>query len=133
MNLIAYLYRTRVSGPPRVSKKLGSAGGNEHKQAERRSTLRFPLTLPVEVFLDRVAKSQPVKGRTRDVSANGMYFVCNKPYRAGQLLFIKMNLAGEKVGGGDSISLTVGCQVQRVEEIVQGAAKLFGIAVALQD
>ena len=133
MNLIAYLYRTRVSGPPSVSKKLCSAGGNEHKQAERRSTLRFPLALPVEVFLDRVAKSQPVKGRTRDVSANGMYFVCNKPYRAGQLLFIKMNLAGEKVGGGDSISLTVGCHVQRVEEIVQGAAKLFGIAVALQD
>jgi len=133
MNLIAYLYRTRVSGPPSGSKKLRSAGGNEHKQAERRSTLRYPLALPVEVFLDRVAKSQPVKGRTRDLSANGMYFVCNKPYRAGQLLFITMNLAGEKAGGGDSISLTVGCHVQRVEEIVQGAAKLFGIAVTLQD
>jgi hypothetical protein len=132
MNLIAYLYRTRVSGPPSGSKKLCS-GGNEHKQAERRSTLRYPLALPVEVFLDRVAKSQPVKGRTRDVCANGMYFVCNKPYRAGQLLFISMNLAGEKVGGGDSISLTVGCHVQRVEEIVQGTAKLFGIAVALQN
>jgi hypothetical protein len=102
-------------------------------QAERRSTHRFPLALPVDVFVDRVSKSQPVKGRTRDVSANGMYFVCNKPYRAGQLLSITMNLAGEKVGGGDSISLTVGCHVQRVEEIVQGGAKVFGIAVALQD
>ena len=131
MNLLAYVYRTRVSGPPGISGSLRTAGG-QPAQTERRSTRRFALALPVEVSVDRTSQ-QAVKGRTRDVSSDGIYFLCNKTYMAGQLLYITMNLAGGEVGGGDSISLTVGGHVQRVEETLLGGVKVSGIAVALHD
>ena len=102
-------------------------------ETDRRSTRRFALSLPVEACGGSPFKSQPVKGRTRNVSANGIYFVCDEACMAGQLLHITMKLSGEKMGGTDSIFVTVRCRVQRVEEIFQIGLKRFGVAVALDE
>ena len=99
----------------------------------RRSSRRFALSLPVEACGESPFKTQPIKGRTRNVSANGIYFVCDEACMAGQLLYITMKLPGDKLDHADGIFLRVRCRVRRVEEMLQNGSKAFGIAVALDE
>ena len=102
-------------------------------ETDRRSTRRFALSLPVEARGESPFNPQPVKGRTQNVSAKGIYFACDEAYMAGQLLHVKMRLSGDKTAGIDSILLTVRCRVQRVSKISMSGAGRFGVAVALDE
>src|SRR6267378_2081724 len=73
------------------------------------------------------------RGRTRDISAKGLYFVCEESYMVGQLLHVTIRLSRGLVADSDSVSLTLRCRVQRVERISQSGAKTFGVAVALDE
>ena len=102
-------------------------------ETDRRGTRRFALSLPVEARGESPFNPQPVEGRTQNVSAKGIYFVCDEAYMSGQLLHIKMKLSGDKAAGTDSIFLTVRCRVQRVDKMSTNGAGRFGVAVALDE
>ena len=98
---------------------------------DRRCSRRFALSLPIEVSGESPFNPQTFRGRTRDIAANGIYFFCEEAYMAGQLVHVTVRLSGDSVAFSDRVSLTLRCRVQRVEEIVRNASKIFGVAVAL--
>ena len=102
-------------------------------ETDRRSTRRFALSLPVAARGESPFNPQPVEGRTQNVSAKGVYSVCNAAYMAGQLLHVKMMLSDGKAAGTDSTFLTVRRRVQRVDKMSMNGAGRFGVAVALDE
>jgi hypothetical protein len=98
---------------------------------DRRCSRRFALSLPIEVSGESPFNPQTFRGRTRDIAANGIYFFCEEAYMAGQLVHVTIRLSGDSVAFSDRVSLTLRYRVQRVEEIVRNASKIFGVAVAL--
>lgn len=61
-------------------------------QTDRRSTRRFALSLPAEACGESPFKSQPIQGRTRNVSANGIYFVCDQTYPKKLLVLLPIHM-----------------------------------------
>jgi hypothetical protein len=108
-------------------------GTNKPLMNDRRCSRRFALSLPIEVSGESPFNPQTFRGRTRDIAANGIYFFCKEAYMAGQLVHVTVRLSGDSVAFSDRVSLTLRCRVQRVEEIVRNASKIFGVAVALDE
>jgi hypothetical protein len=100
---------------------------------DRRGSRRLALSLPVEVCGENPFNPQTFRGRTRDIAAKGVYFVCEEAYTVGQLVHVTIRLSGVLIAGTDSISLTLRCRVQRVEEMILHGSKTFGVAVALDE
>jgi hypothetical protein len=100
---------------------------------DRRSSQRLAVHLQIEVCGESPFNPQAFRGRTRDIAANGIYFVCEEASMAGQLVHVTIRLSGDMVAGSDSVFLTLRYRIQRVEEIFQNGAKTFGIAVALDE
>src|ERR1700730_12384910 len=94
-------------------------GINKPFMNDRRYSRRLALRLPIDVCGESPFNPQTCRGRTRDIAAKGVYFVCEEAYMAGQLVHVTIKLSGDPVAGSDSISLTLRCRVQRVEEIFQ--------------
>jgi hypothetical protein len=99
----------------------------------RRGTKRWAVSQLIEVCGESPFNPQTYRGRTRDISAKGIYFVCEEPYMKGQLVHVTISLSGGPIAGSDSVCLTLRCRVQRVEKIFQNGSKTFGIAVALDE
>jgi hypothetical protein len=108
-------------------------GTNKPLMNDRRCSRRFTLSLPIEVSGESPFNPQTFRGRTRDIAANGIYFFCEEAYMAGQLVHVTIRLSGDSVAFSDRVSLTLRCRVQRAEEIVRNASKIFGVAVALDE
>jgi hypothetical protein len=100
---------------------------------DRRGSERRAMSESIEVCGESPFNPQTYRGRTRDISAKGIYFVCEEPYMVGQLLHVTIRLSRGLVAGSDSVSLTLRCRVQRVEKIFQNGSKTFGVAVALDE
>jgi len=99
----------------------------------RRGTKRWAVSQLIEVCGESPFNPQTYRGKTRDISAKGIYFVCEEPYMKGQLVHVTISLSGGPIAGSDSVYLTLRCRVQRVEKIFQNGSKTFGIAVALDE
>jgi hypothetical protein len=99
----------------------------------RRGSERWAMSQAIEVCGESPFNPQTYRGRTRDISAKGVYFVCEEAYMRGQLVHVTISLSGDLIADSDSISLTMRCRVQRVEEISQNGSKTFGVAVALDE
>jgi hypothetical protein len=108
-------------------------GANKPLLNDRRCSRRFALSLPIEVNGESPFNPQTFRGRTRDIAADGVYFFCEEAYMAGQLVHVTIRLFGGLVASSDSVSLTLRCRVQWVEEIIRDGAKTFGVAVALDE
>ena len=108
-------------------------GTNKPLVNDRRCSRRFALNLPIEVRGESPFNPQTFRGTSRDIAANGVYFLCEEAYMAGQLVHVTIRLSGDLVAGSDSVSLTLRCRVQRVEKISQSGSKAFGVAVALDE
>ena len=108
-------------------------GTNKPPWNDRRCSRRFAMSLPIEVSGESPFNPQTFPGRTRDIAANGVYFLCEEAYMAGQLVHVTIRLSRGLVAGSDSVSLTLRCRVQRVEKISQNGSKAFGVAVALDE
>ncbi len=105
-------------------------GTNKPPWNDRRCSRRFALSLPIEVSGESPFNPQTFPGRTRDIAANGVYFLCEEAYMAGQLVHVTIRLL---VACSDTVFLTLRCRVQRVEKISQNGSKTFGVAVALDE
>src|ERR1700694_1660342 len=81
---------------------------------ERRTARRYDLSLPViiRVPTERVAEMQ--KGKTRDISTRGVYFVLDQDLEAGSELDITLTLPAEITQGSEVFVRALG-KVVRVE------------------
>jgi hypothetical protein len=108
-------------------------GADKPPMNDRRCSRRFTLSLPIEASGESPFNSQTFRGKIRDIAANGVYFFCEEAYMAGQLVHVTIRLSLDPVAFPDRVSLTLRCRVQRVEEIVRNASRIFGVAVALDE
>src|SRR6201982_2714021 len=98
---------------------------------ERRVARRYDLSLPViiRVPTERVADTQ--KGKTRDVSTRGVYFVLDQDLEAGSELDITLTLPAEITHGSDVFVRALG-KVVRVERRMEDGSSRMGGAAGLE-
>ncbi len=98
---------------------------------ERRIARRYDLSLPViiRVPAERVADSQ--KGKTRDVSTRGVYFVLDKDLEAGSELDITLTLPAEITHGTEVFVRALG-KVVRVERRMEDDSTRMGVAAVIE-
>jgi PilZ domain-containing protein len=117
---------------PDAANALGR-GINKPLTNGRRGSERCAMSQSIEVCGESPFNPQTYRGTTRDISAKGVYFVCGEAYMKGQLVHVTISLSGGLIAGSDTVSLTMRCRVQRVEEISQNGSRAFGVAVALDE
>ena len=98
---------------------------------ERRIARRYDLSLPViiRVPADRAPESQ--KGKTRDVSTRGMYFVLDQNLEAGSELDITLTLPAEITRGSEVFVRAQG-KVVRVEKRTEDDSTRMGVAAVIE-
>jgi c-di-GMP-binding flagellar brake protein YcgR len=98
---------------------------------ERRIARRYDLSLPViiRVPTERVADSQ--KGKTRDVSTRGVYFVLEQDLEPGSELDITLTLPAEITHGSDVFVRALG-KVVRVERHMEDGSSRMGVAAVIE-
>ena len=95
-------------------------------QTDKRSTRRFPLSLPVSVKVKTTGKSEVVS-ETRNVSARGVFFYMESAPAEGSEVEFTLTLPPE-------ITLTEALRIHcsgRVVRIDRGSGPKFGIAAAI--
>ena len=98
---------------------------------ERRTTRRFDLSLPVivRVPLQRAMDSQ--KGKTRDISPRGLYFVITQDVEAGSEIDITLTLPAEITNGTEVFVRALG-KVLRVERRIEDGSARTGVAAVIE-
>lgn len=120
---------------PRTRDLHSSVGGGQTRITnDRRYAPRAALSLPIAVRGESPFNTQTFHAMTRDISAKGVYFVCDEAYMAGQLLHATIRLSSEVTNGFECLSLTLRFRVQRAElQISSNGFKTFGVAMALDE
>jgi c-di-GMP-binding flagellar brake protein YcgR len=98
---------------------------------ERRTARRYDLSLPViiRVPAERVADTQ--KGKTRDISTRGLYFVLEQDLEAGSELDITLTLPAEITHGSEVFVRALG-KVVRVERRMEDGSARMGVAAVIE-
>jgi c-di-GMP-binding flagellar brake protein YcgR len=98
---------------------------------ERRIARRYDLSLPViiRVPAERVPEAQ--KGKTRDVSTRGVYFVLDQDMEAGSELDITLTLPAEVTHGSEVFVRAQG-KVVRVEKRNEDGNARMGVAAVIE-
>jgi hypothetical protein len=98
---------------------------------ERRTTRRYDLSLPVivRVPLERAVDMQ--KGKTRDISPRGLYFVITQNLDAGSEIDITLTLPAEITHGADVFIRALG-KVVRVEQRMEDDNARTGVAAVIE-
>ena len=82
---------------------------------DRRTARRYDLSLPVLVRAPIDKEAAPRTGKTRDISARGVYFTIDNNFRAGAKLDLTMILPAE-VTGDTEVSIRATGKVIRVDK-----------------
>jgi c-di-GMP-binding flagellar brake protein YcgR len=98
---------------------------------ERRIARRYDLSLPVIIRMsaERVADTQ--KGKTRDVSTRGVYFVLDQDLEPGSELDMTLTLPAEITHGSDVFVRALG-KVVRVEKRMEDGSTRMGVAAVIE-
>jgi hypothetical protein len=98
---------------------------------ERRTTRRYDLSLPVIVRMptDRAADTQ--KGKTRDISPRGLYFIITQDLEAGSKIDITLTLPAEATKGTEVFVRALG-RVLRVERRMEDDSTRMGVAAVIE-
>jgi len=98
---------------------------------ERRTARRYDLSLPVIIRIpaERIADTQ--KGKTRDISTRGLYFVLDQDLEAGSELDITLTLPAE-VTHGTEVFVRAQGKVLRVERRVEDGSARMGVAAIIE-
>ena len=98
---------------------------------ERRTTRRYDLSLPiiVRVPLERAMDTQ--KGKTRDISPRGLYFVITQDLEAGSEIDITLTLPAEITNGTEVFIHALG-KVVRVERRREDDSARTGVAAVIE-
>lgn len=98
---------------------------------ERRTARRYDLSLPILIRIptERVADTQ--KGKTRDISTRGLYFVLDQDMQPGSELDITLTLPAEITRGAEVFVHAYG-KVVRVEPRIEEGNARMGVAAVIQ-
>jgi c-di-GMP-binding flagellar brake protein YcgR len=98
---------------------------------ERRTARRYDLSLSIiiRVPTDRILDTQ--KGKTRDISTRGLYFVVEQNLEAGSELDITLTLPAEITHGTEVFVRAMG-KVVRVEHRTEDGSSRMGVAAVIE-
>jgi hypothetical protein len=99
--------------------------------AERRTTRRYDLSLPVIIRVPAERASDRQEGKTRDVSTRGLYFVIERELQSGSELDITMTLPAEITRGSEVFVRAMG-KVIRVEQRTEDGNARLGVAAVIE-
>ena len=98
---------------------------------ERRTTRRYDLSLPVLVRVPTEKVIESKKGKTRDISTRGLYFVMDQDPRAGAQLDLILTLPAEMTSGAEVLVHALGT-VLRVEPRIEDGNTRMGVAAVIE-
>ena len=97
---------------------------------ERRNARRYDQSLPILIrAVPGIAETQ--KGKPRDISTRGLYFVVDQDLRDGSDLDIMLTLPSEMTNGEEVLVKASG-KVVRVEERVEDGTPRRGVAAVIE-
>jgi hypothetical protein len=98
---------------------------------ERRTTRRYDLSLPVIVRVPTKRAVETQKGKTRDISPRGLYFVLAQDLESGSEIDITLTLPSEITHGTDVFVRALG-KVIRVERRMEDGSARMGVAAVIE-
>lgn len=98
---------------------------------ERRTARRYDLSLPVIIRMPLDRQSEARRGRTRDISTRGVYFVIDQNLEAGSEVDITLTLAAEITRGTEVLVRAQG-KVVRVEKHQEDNSIRLGVAAVIE-
>jgi hypothetical protein len=98
---------------------------------ERRIARRYDLSLPVIFRLPTERAVDTQKGKTRDISTRGLYFVIEQDLEAGSALDITLTLPAEITHGTEVFVRALG-KVVRVERRMEDGSTRLGVAAVIE-
>jgi hypothetical protein len=99
--------------------------------AERRTTRRYDLSLPVIIRVPAESLPDTQAGKTRDISTRGVYFVLDQDVEAGSELDITLTLPPELTHGNEVFVRATG-KVIRVERRIEDGNNRMGVAALIE-
>lgn len=99
--------------------------------SERRSARRYDLSLPIMIRSAMQGSAETQKGKTRDISTRGLYFIVDHDLRGGSDLDIMLTLPGE-LTNGDEVLVKAAGKVVRVEERMEDGNMRRGVAAVIE-
>jgi len=97
--------------------------------SERRNARRYDLSLPILIRASQ-GTAETQKGKTRDISTRGLYFVIDQDLRDGSELDIMLTLPSEMTNGEEVLVKASG-KVVRVEERLEDGSLRRGVAAMI--
>jgi len=98
---------------------------------ERRTARRYDLSLPVIIRIPTERFVDTQKGKTRDISTRGLYFVLEQDLEAGSELDITLTLPAEITQGSEVFVRALG-KVVRVEKRLEDGTARLGVAAVIE-
>lgn len=98
---------------------------------ERRTTRRYDLSLPIIIRVPTARTLDTQRGKTRDISTRGLYFVVEQNLEAGSELDITMTLPAEITHGTEVFVRALG-RVVRVERRTENGSVRMGVAAVIE-
>lgn len=99
--------------------------------SERRTVRRYGLSLPIFIRVPRERHPDTQRGKTRDISTRGLYFVVDQNIEAGSGLDITLTLPAEITHGTEVFVRAVG-KVLRVERRTEENGTRLGVAAVIE-
>jgi c-di-GMP-binding flagellar brake protein YcgR len=99
--------------------------------SERRNARRYDLSLPIIIRAAAQGMVETQKGKTRDISTRGLYFVIDQDLRDGSELDIMLTLPREMTNG-DEVLVKASGKVVRVEERLEDGSLRRGVAAIIE-
>lgn len=101
------------------------------RMSERRTTRRYDLSLPVIIRVATERRAETQKGKTRDISTRGVYFVISQDVQAGSELDLTMTLPTEVTLGAEVLVRATG-RILRVEPRSGSDEARLGVAAVIE-
>lgn len=98
---------------------------------ERRTTRRYDLSLPVIIRVAAERQDDSQRGKTRDISTRGLYFVIEQDFEAGSELDITLTLPAE-ITHGTEVFVRAQGKVVRVERRMEDCTARMGVAAVIE-
>lgn len=98
---------------------------------ERRTSRRYDLSLPIVIRLSTEKTIDAQRGKTRDISTHGLYFVMDQELQAGSKLDLTLTLPAEVTHGAEVFVRAQG-KVVRVEPRIEDGNTRKGVAAVIE-
>lgn len=98
---------------------------------ERRTTRRYDLSLPVLIRVPAEKMIDSQRGKTRDISTRGLYFVMDQNLQAGSHLDLILTLPAQVTSGAEVLVHALG-KVLRVEPRIEDGNTRMGVAAVIE-